>query len=386
MLYYYDITNYDSNSPTEELKLAVCEKDAERIASQIEKHLSCTIGQKWTRRDQFGWVFTDSSVKEEDSRKLIGSGQKYLFEEIQNEYYCILLSEVLKQNFEEFTIDGKKCIHLNVKHFKEFHKHITDKKKTAKLFLYKFKNEAYSEFIRTWIKGSGEVKEIEVPYPVIDIEKIEEVLQKNKIESPDDLQKIIDVSKIFTKVIESKPEYFETILKEFYDKKENEKIKENDIRDFILKHIWLLDFKYLEYPIKKREYRTKVGRIDLYLYKKQFSIHNVAVIEFKKPTAPIVGIDPSRPNKPMILRDVSTALSQVINYIENLPKENYTNIEGMVVIGRKIEEMDEFITIFNKYSQIKIVTFDDLYHKALTIVEAFKNPNELQPINESENE
>jgi len=379
MSYYYNPNDFDQNKNSHDLQDNVSDKIVEDIRKKIEDEFQQYTQPCWVHRATFGFVFTDFTFTHSRKEKNpIGRGQSHLFEKLKK-YYCVLLSkENLPRNFEPFKIDGKDCIYLNITYFKKFRDVITDPVKTAELFLYDYKSKEYAEFIKRWITGSGEVKEVPVPVKTADFDEIEKIFQENQIKSPEDLEQRLRLSKISKKSIEYDNAYFESRLEKFKNKYENG-VDEREIQDDIFKDIWILDFKFMDY-MKEKEHPTSIGNIDIFLKKREWDekTNKMCVVEFKNPKKRLTS-EKDRKDKAAILSEVGRALSQTMHYIENLSTDPYTDVEGLVVVGRKINEIDEFLTTFNKYLHgIKVVSFDDLYKKQKTILTALKNSNQIQ--------
>lgn len=195
---------------------------------------------------------------------------------------------------------------------------------------------------------------------------------KYEITDPSDLKKILELCRMSDDLIKSNPTYFKRILDDFKKLIDDEKTLEKDVHKLIADNPWILDFKYWGYPIKESPKKiTKDDLLDLYLEKPTFKTRNISLIEFKKPEKPLT-FDDYRKNKPVISAEVGRALSQLIHYKEKLGAKEYHIVEGVVVIGKKTKETDYFIDVFSSYLHgIDITTFDDLYDKAMNVVNAF---------------
>jgi len=200
---------------------------------------------------------------------------------------------------------------------------------------------------------------------------VTKLIKEQKINEPSDLQKLIEIRTASEETIKESRPVFEAILEDFRKKIDSD-IDEIEIRNFVFENMWLVDFQYLNYK-KVKEDEISVGDIDISLHSNQLGTNSIAILEFKKPSKEIITTNYRGEEKPAILAEVGKALSQTIHYIEN-KKQPYRIIEGIVIMGRKKELKDEFINNFNTYLHgIKILTFDDLYRNAKTIVEAFGN-------------
>lgn len=204
---------------------------------------------------------------------------------------------------------------------------------------------------------------------------VEKISTYYKISGPDDFDKILELCRISDSVIKANYDYFQEKLAEFRKKIDDPSTTEKQIQDFVTEHRWLIDFKFWSYDIIEKEKElAQVGRIDLYMAKKQFKTVNIAVVEFKKPDLTVTD-SRYRVHKPVLTKGVVSALNQTMHYIENLPTEPYDIVEGWVIAGRKNSENDYFVEIFDKYVHgIKTLTFDNLYDKAKGVVDAFSSP------------
>lgn len=203
------------------------------------------------------------------------------------------------------------------------------------------------------------------------------LLENQKITNENDMQKLIDAADAFSRTIVEGHVYFEGILDQFEDMIKSDE-EEEKVRDFIFKHIWIVDFKYFGYK-KTTEEKTNVGDIDLAVYQNQLGINRVILMEFKRPDEPFTTIKDHGEDKPVILSKVGRAISQTIHYIEEKKKTNQF-VDGIIIIGRKREHKDLFIEKFNDYLHgLKVVTFDDLLFNARRVVQTFKMaPDEIK--------
>ncbi|MCV0392105.1 MAG: DUF4263 domain-containing protein [Nitrosopumilus sp.] len=200
-------------------------------------------------------------------------------------------------------------------------------------------------------------------------------IKTQKISSVDDLEKLIEITKATERSIINGHTYFEEILEEFRKKIDTD-IAEIEIRNFVFKHIWLLDFRYYGYR-KLKEEHLEIGNTDLTLYDDQLGLNTIIINEFKRPDEPTVTQN-DRPNKDAVLSKVGRAISQTIHYMEEI-KDKKNHVEGYVIIGRRKESKDYFLTKFNEYLHgIKIRTFDDLYDDAKATIETFKQFSKVE--------
>lgn len=172
--------------------------------------------------------------------------------------------------------------------------------------------------------------------------------------------------KISDDVLKSNYKYFQEKIVEYKKLIDDNATSERQIQDFITEHRWLLDFKFWSYDeIENEKQIENIGRIDLYMAKKQFKFSNIAIVEFKKPDFKVTDAR-YRINKPVLTKGAVSALNQTMHYLENIKKQPYDIVEGWVIVGRKSEENDYFVEVFNKYliKEITTMTFQDLYKKS----------------------
>jgi hypothetical protein len=56
-----------------------------------------------------------------------------------------------------------------------------------------------------------------------------------------------------------------------------------------------------------------------------------------------------------------------------MKKSPYRSIRGIVIIGRKGELKKDFLKTFNAYLHgIEVLTYDDIYERAIDVIELFK--------------
>lgn len=210
------------------------------------------------------------------------------------------------------------------------------------------------------------------------------LLQNLKIDKADDLKKIPDLSKITESIIQSNPTFFTNQLNVFksqleeFERRIDDNEKEKRLQELIKLNPWILDFKYFEYPPPEEEKEVefdngKTGEIDLFFCKKRFNTDYITIVEFKKSDVKPTGTSYRGEHIPVILSPVVKALSQIIHYIEHTRNKPYMKVEGILVIGKKDDESDEFISTFSSYLHgINIVTYDQLLETASGIVTALQ--------------
>lgn len=351
------------------------------IRTDLSKNMSKNIYCYWARRDTFGFVFTDFEFLPVGHERLIGKGEKELFEKIKDDFHFLLLSKTLDRNFKQVKVGELEGVLINLNYFKEFLSIIRNRKKTVGLFLQKLSKEEET-LIRNWLRSYEKFEEVKEKALITDIDSIVDVLRKYEIESPADLEKIIIVSKESAKKIPQQWEYFEPRLQEFKKLIDDQRRSEDELRGFLYENIWLIDFSFLRYH-KKEEEHTAIGDIDISLYKDDMGIQRVFVVELKKSSQKIVTDKYRGKRKPVILAEVGKALSQAMHYMEEL-KQKHRTIRGIVIVGRKEEVKDWFIDKFNEYLHgIDVLTYDELYERAKLIVDMFKG-NEVSNITKEE--
>ncbi|MCH7969356.1 MAG: DUF4263 domain-containing protein [Thaumarchaeota archaeon] len=290
--------------------------------------------------------------------------------------------DILSQYFREHTIKNPdeftKFLDLLVT-LSENHeiKNAEDMQKIMSMFLrytqhYKIEKPEQIESMINAMIDIFEKYDVDKPAHIPKIIEIAvKLLKHHKLESFEELEQLINLTKSSQKsLVESYP-LFEKILNDF-SAKINSDINEAEIRNFIHANLWILDFKYIGYEKKVKEKKTDAGNIDISLYKDQLGRSSLVIAEFKKPDKEIISTKYRGKNKPVILAEVGKALSQTIHYMET-QKKSYQTIDGIVIMGRKKDVKDEFIDIFNNYLHgLKVVTYDDLYENAKKIIAAFK--------------
>ena len=272
---------------------------------------------------------------------------------------------------EEFTKVMQEMLSFAKKHEMENYKDFEEiLEKTVRFFdMYKIENP--EEFTKVANALIDIFEKYDIDSISVDkfISSITKQIKKKEIKTDEDFEKIIEVSNATEKSILKGYAYFEKTLAEFKEKIDSD-IEEIKIRDFVFKHIWLLDFKYFGYRQQKEE-SSDVGRTDLTLYKDHLGLNTIVINEFKRPDEATV-TEKDRPDKPAILAKVGRAISQTIHYMEEIKAKNI-HLEGYVIIGRNKEIKDSFLKKFNEYLHgIKIRTFDDLHDEAKATISMFK--------------
>lgn len=360
---------YGEKVPLKKLKEHLA-PHAAPIARDLSRSLLKNIYRYWTRRDTFGFIFTDFEFLHAKYERLIGKGEKDLFKKTKDDVHFVVLSKTLDRNIKSIKVGDRPGIIINLNYFKEFLSIIRNRKKTVELFLQKLSKEEET-LIRNWLRSYEKFEEVKEEALITDIESIVKVLRKYKIESPSDLEKIITVSRASGEKISTAWKYFEPRLQEFKRLIDGD-YPEIELRKSLYENPWLIDFSFLMY--RKKEGRvTSVGDIDISFYKDDMGIEGVCVVELKKASKEIVSDKYRGKEKPVILAEVGKALSQTMHYIEDL-KQKKRIIKGIVIVGRRKEVKDWFIDQFNQYLHgIEVRTYDELYDRAKDIIEIFKS-------------
>ena len=155
---------------------------ARSLAVNLSQALFKDISYYWTTRNTFGYVFTDFEFTRTSYERVIGKGERDLFENTKNDYLCLVLSKTLDKNFRVFNLERHLGIMININYFKEFLTIIRDRKNTVKLFLYKFSTQSQEELIRNWLRNYTNFEEIRKETLVENIDSMIDVIKKHKIE------------------------------------------------------------------------------------------------------------------------------------------------------------------------------------------------------------
>lgn len=345
-------------------------QQADNIATELSKSFFTKIYPYWTRRDTFGFIFTDFEFLATKYERLIGRGEKDLFAKTKDDCYFVVISKMLERNFKRIKLGDHPGLVVNLNYYKEFLKIIRNRKKTVELFLQKLSKEE-EKLIRSWLRSYERYEEVtEEEARIYEVERIIDVLRKYKIESASDLQRIITGAKALGGKIPESWELFEAVLIEFKRLIDGDN-PEIELRNFLFANPWLIDFSFLRYQ-KYKEEPTGVGDTDISFYKDEMGIEKVCIVELKKASEPVTSEKQRGKEKPVILAEVGKALSQTMHYIDKLKRKKRI-IKGIVIVGRKKEVKDWFIDQFNQYLHgIEVKTYDDLHKRAKEIIETFK--------------
>lgn len=369
MVYYFKKEEFESIKNGDALK-----KKVKGLLGSIPTSLSLQLGKSiesyWTSKSTFGFVLCDFQWSHLRYQRLIGRGEKDLFNKLKDDYDFILLTKTSDKNFRQIEVEGKKIIILNLDRFKEFISIIRNNKNTIQLFLYKFANKEQENVVRAWLKNYEKFDEIKEEVKSEEtMEAFLSRLTQYKIKTVFDLDNLFRLGRIASNRIPQAYEIFKETLEEFHKLIESD-AKEAELHDILFNNLWLIDFQYLNYS-KKSEEHLGTGNTDITLYNDAIGIERVSVIELKKADTEIVTDRYRGENKPVILAEVGKAISQTIHYIEELKTKKRT-IKGIVIIGRKREFKDVFIDKFNEYLHgVEVLTYDEIYERAKVIVEVF---------------
>lgn len=380
MKYYYSNFNFSSINDLKKLKEKLKKEfllsaTAKKLGSLLNKDLRLY----WTTRPTFGFVFCDFEWDHEKYERLIGKGEKDLFEKLENEYDYVLFSKTTERNFIVGKLDDKTFILINLLNFKEFVNTIRDRLYTIPLFLYRFKDSAQEKIVRAWIKNSPDIQILK------DEEKAEanfnalfSIMKKFEINTAADLDRVLSFQKTYADSITGKGTYFKEKLNEFKALLDSN-VSEMALHNFIFDNIWLLDFKYNGIYKKETEKEIDDGRMDIRIYKNNIGFDKDVIIELKRADEEVV--DKKYRKTEVITSAVGKALSQVINYLINLEQSENTIgrlhvLNGLVIIGKDDNDGLRRLVIekFKLYLHgVSIKTYTQLYEDALAVVNTFES-------------
>ncbi|HZS74063.1 MAG TPA: hypothetical protein VFA69_06120 [Candidatus Nitrosotalea sp.] len=185
MKYYYDYTVIDEEiyDDTARLKDEIDHSLTAKLASQIKIQIP-NINYYWTRKNTFGFVFT---TYEHTSGKVIGKGEKALYEQIKNIFQFVILSHGIKGKFRPINIGENHGIMINVTYFRYIFQKVGDANKIVELFLSKPEfDEIEEETLKKIFKENPDKLQ-----DLIDIDTTVDFIRKHAIENPTDLNKIM---------------------------------------------------------------------------------------------------------------------------------------------------------------------------------------------------
>lgn len=367
--YYYrlDLTENISLKRLREIQ----ESRAESIGTQLASLLHTSINYHWTRRDTFGFVFTDFEYEREGHQRLIGKGEVDLFRRLKDDYYCVVLSKSLGRNFQVFEMGPKKCVRLNLDYFKDFLSVIRDRGNTVRLFLYKFDKPEDETLIRSWLKNYDGFEEVQRE-AASDVDSFRGMAEKLNIKDPRDLEALVAFARQVQSRAWSKLEPYEEKLTKFKTMVEAD-VEESVLHNFLFENLWMIDIQYQFYQKKLKKEPVDGGEIDISLYQDAIGIERVAIIELKKAGKEIITDTYRGSNKPAIMAEFGRALSQTIHYVESR-RTRQRVIEGILIIGRKSEVKDWFVEKFNEYLHgIKVLTYDDIVENATNVLKLLRD-------------
>lgn len=408
MPYYYSrkrySTDYDDTNSLQKTVMVDLKDIYDVLLSRNSNLKLC-----WTKKNGLGCVFTD--IPEEQlgdriknnvhcNRDLLGKGETPLYSEIWDRCDYVIVSEGTPGNSIEYQIGNLAILEINIK---KFHKVMETKdplQSVIHLFLQPPPKDDLDMLLEKLLRQAKDdevikiVKKLESLFYRFRIQDNEDfkiivrivthLLQNLKIDKADDLKKIPDLSKITESIIQSNPTFFTNQLTVFksqleeFERRIDDDEKEKRLQDLIQLNPWILDFKYFEYPppVPNKEVdfgNGKIGKIDLFFCKKRFNTDYITIVEFKKSDVKPAGTSYRGEHIPVILSPVVKALSQIIHYIEHNRGKPYTKVEGVLIIGKKDDESDEFISTFSSYLHgIDIITYDQLLDTASGIVTALQ--------------
>jgi Shedu protein SduA, C-terminal len=368
--YYYKLDDLSEKVSLKRLR-EIQESRAESLGSQLASLLHTSIGYHWTRRDTFGYIFTDFEYEQEGHQRLIGKGEIDLFKRLKDDYYCVVLSKSMTRNFQVFQMGLRKCVRINLDYFKDFLSVIRDRGKTVRLFLYKFDKPEDETLIRSWLKNYDGFEEVQRE-AISDVDSFRGMAEKLNIRDPRDLESLVAFARQVQSRAWTKLEPYEDKLTRFRTMVENN-VNESDLHNFLFDNLWMIDVQYQFYQKKLKKEPVDVGEIDISLYQDAIGIERVAIIELKKAGKEVITDTYRGSNKPAIMAEFGRALSQTIHYVET-SRTRTRVIEGILIIGRKREVKDWFMEKFNEYLHgIKVLTYDDIIENAMNVLKLLRD-------------
>lgn len=356
----------------------------------LEQTGAKTLYHKWISQSHFGFVISDYEIPEDTHwRSIIGSGHNQLFEIIEKEYYCLVLSKHLPSNTKEIQYDDdKKILILNIDYFQKFSKVIT-KKNFVNLFLYRFENKEVESVIRTWLIERPQKFQLILDTYNITVPDVATVLQNFK---PKTLDGLTDYLRNSTAILKSKIaenyllyqerlNHFEELINEEKEILENDESKyhtlENKIRDYIRINPWLIDFTFNDQDVKTNIHPF----VDVLLVGSYLEYKKGLLIELKRPDTETIK---QYRGRDAIKAGISDAISQLIHYTSEIQRKTIQEakeedpdlfLEGIIIIGKY---MRQFLPTINQYlHNVKVKTYEEIYIDAKRRLENFKEGPQL---------
>ena len=346
------------------------ENRAQSIAIQLQNLLHTSISYHWTRRDGFGYIFTDFEYVQEGHQRLIGKGELDLYKKLKDDYYCVVLSKSLGRNFDVFELGNNQCIRINLDSFRDFLSVIRDRTKTVRLFLYRFDKAEDETLIRRWLKNYNGFDEVRKE-AASDVDAFRGVVEKFNIRDAQTLEALITLARATQSKAWAKLEPYEEKVGRFQMLVETD-AEESELHNFLFDNLWMIDIQFQFYEKKVKKESVDVGEMDISLYQDAIGIERVAIIELKKPGKEIISEGYRGVKKPVIMAEFGKALSQTIHYVESLRTRKRV-IEGILIIGRRREVKDWFVEKFNDYLHgIKVMTYDDVIENASNVLKLLR--------------
>jgi len=168
---------------TKELKKKL-QPEAEQISNNLKQHFP-EIHYHWTRKNTFGYIFSD--FKDKPKGRVIGKGESAFFAKIKDQFDYVMLCEKLDGKFKKIEVDGKKIIQVNIIRFKQIFQKVGDAKKIVDLFLGKpAPDEIEVEAVRELLKDTSKMKE------ALNVDILSQYLREHTIKNPDEFSKFLD--------------------------------------------------------------------------------------------------------------------------------------------------------------------------------------------------
>ena len=192
-------------------------------------------------------------------------------------------------------------------------------------------------------------------------------------------------TRIEAEKLKSDASRYQSDLDKFKGLIETEGTDEQDIQDFLEKHVWLIGFEYLDsQPKKPSQFTFEDSRFDFLLQRFDTDFD---IVELKKPSARLFvgsGSTESPSRSTPQASDLSHAISQAIHYLDLMISKreqlrnngvDITYPRAVIIAGRtRNSEEKKRLGILTAYlHRIEVRSYDEVIDKAKTVISNLMN-------------
>lgn len=256
LLYYYDkddyLEDFDDTKSLKEKLIPLANQHKQNLAPHFQN-----LHTHWSRKNTFGYVFTDFKIKPKGL--LIGKGESALFEKIKDHYNYLMLCENLTGKFHPVDVNGHRILQVNILKYREIFQKAGTVKKLVDLFLDKpTPDEIEIDAVRDFLQDPTKIRD------VLTTDLLTTYLQEHVIKNKDEFSQFLNTLISLSEKEKLDFTIIEKVLPMFVRSLENYEITDTSQIELLLNNMINL---FEQYDVKNPEFTSKILELTMKLVK-----------------------------------------------------------------------------------------------------------------------